>query len=215
MAALSVSSLADLSGKVSKIGEHPVGGGGYGDVWKGVWGNRWVAIKVVRTYVESDGDEAIKVVNQEIKAWSRLKHDNVLPLAGVCYDFGFAPALVSIWMDYGTANHYLKEHPEANYLALLSGIAAGLRYLHQENVIHGDLKGDNVLVTSNGVPCLSDFGLSKILLSSGLLASATAVKGTWRWMARELADYRVEHAKPDEKSDVWAFGMTALVCLQF
>ncbi|KIJ59930.1 hypothetical protein HYDPIDRAFT_99716 [Hydnomerulius pinastri MD-312] len=130
--------MADLTGKVSKIGEHPVGGGGYGDVWKGVLGNRWVAIK-------------------EIKAWSRLEHDNILPLAGVCYDFGFAPALVSIWMENGTANHYLKEHPEADYLALLSGIAAGLLYLHQANVIHGDLKG--VRIPSSAIACI-DAGMA-------------------------------------------------------
>ncbi|KAF9218393.1 kinase-like protein, partial [Gyrodon lividus] len=65
----------------------------------------------------------------------------------------------------------------------------------------------NILISSCGVPCIADFGLSRSQETS-TAAPNTSRKGTLRWMARELFDH--ECAAPTQKSDVWAFGMTML-----
>ncbi|SJK97930.1 uncharacterized protein ARMOST_01186 [Armillaria ostoyae] len=204
---LNTSSVRNLTGQVFKLSDHPIGGGGFGDIWKGAYGDQWVAIKTVRIYATGVA-EAHKLVRKEIKAWAKLDHCNVLPMLGICDDFRNIPSLISPWMDQGTANQYMKTHTDIKLIPVLSGIASGLQYLHRNNVVHGDLKGDNVLMSSTGIPRLADFGLSRVLVSSGLMSTSTSVKGSWRWMARELHDYTIEKL-PDAKGDVWMFGMTA------
>jgi len=87
------------------------------------------------------------------------------------------------------------------------GIAAGLLYLHDNDVIHADLKSDNILISDCGEPLLADFGISRIITSSAA-SSMSDVKGSMRWMATELLllcpDETIKHTK---QSDVWAYGM--------
>lgn len=80
---------------------------------------------------------------------------------------------------------------------------------------------DNVVVSSDGVPLIMDFGISHILISTTTAETATAAnKGSLRWQARELL---ADEAPLDElsvmhhtkESDVWAFGMTCLVHFSF
>ncbi|KAE9384775.1 kinase-like protein, partial [Gymnopus androsaceus JB14] len=90
-------------------------------------------------------------------------------------------------------------------------VANGLAYLHSMSIVHGDLKGVNVLITSVGRACVSDFGLSRIAESGGELwkmtSSISNVKGSTRWMAPEL--FRASPASYE--SDVYAF---ACVCYE-
>ncbi|KAF9259329.1 kinase-like protein, partial [Marasmius fiardii PR-910] len=70
----------------------------------------------------------------------------------------------------------------------ISEIIAGIMYLHSQNIVHGDIKGANVLVDKHGQCYLGDFGLAVTSLTTTLLNSTTSgvVKGTTRWMAPEL-----------------------------
>ncbi|KIJ50735.1 hypothetical protein M422DRAFT_159283, partial [Sphaerobolus stellatus SS14] len=65
-------------------------------------------------------------------------------------------------------------------------IAKGISYLHENNIIHGDIRGVNILVFEDGTSHVTDFGLSRILKESisGLTTSNFA--GCTRWMAPEL-----------------------------
>ena len=94
---------------------------------------------------------------REIRTWSQLSHHNVLPLLGIMYNYGDNPALVSPWQENGDAVHFLKDKAvdcafnvvsfsSMNKLLWLNdrqilGAAAGLSYLHRNNVIHGDFRG--------------------------------------------------------------------------
>ncbi|KDQ49294.1 hypothetical protein JAAARDRAFT_51806 [Jaapia argillacea MUCL 33604] len=143
---------------------------------------------------------------REIFIWSRLTHDNVLPLLGFSFDFSSATSLISPWMSNGSANDFLRQKPRFPSVKLLPGIADGLRHLHLSGIVHGDLRGDNILVSADLTPYLIDFGLSRELMRT-LSCNPSKIGGSARWMARE---YLGELNSPTEAGDVWAFGMTIL-----
>lgn len=89
-------------------------------------------------------------------------------------------------------------------------MALGLDYLHSHRpvVVHGDLKGANILISDDGRALLCDFGLAAVEAAvaetSPVLLPWTTAKGTYRWMAHELVIY--DDAQLTRESDVWAFG---------
>ena len=73
---------------------------------------------------------------------------------------------------------------------------------------------DNVLVSPDGKPMLSDFGVSRLIVESVTVAGTTSLKGNTRWMAVELIDTRdplQNHQFHTKETDVWAFGMVVYV----
>ena len=83
-------------------------------------------------------------------------------------------------------------------------MAAGIRYLHFQNVVHGDIKPQNLLVGDDGVVKIADFGISKMLHASGQkLADAS---GTPAFMSPELFDTGKEFS--GQLADIWALGAT-------
>ncbi|KAG8958338.1 hypothetical protein FRC03_009216 [Tulasnella sp. 419] len=123
------------------------------------------------------------------------------------------PCLVSPWFPNGNLIEYLQSHPNANRLSLASDVTKALRYLHSIPVVHGDLKGENILVNSNGSACLCDFGMSQFLDEAlritGFTTSTANTGGTNRYLAPELLD---EVPKTTE-SDMWAFGCVIMQTL--
>uniref|UniRef100_A0A0E0K5Q2 mitogen-activated protein kinase kinase kinase n=1 Tax=Oryza punctata TaxID=4537 RepID=A0A0E0K5Q2_ORYPU len=85
-------------------------------------------------------------------------------------------------------------------------ILIGLNYLHQRNVLHRDIKCANILVDSNGLVKLADFGLAKEM---SILSQARSSKGTVYWMAPEVAKAK-PHGPP---ADIWSLGCTVLEML--
>ncbi|EJD03396.1 kinase-like protein, partial [Fomitiporia mediterranea MF3/22] len=145
---------------------------------------------------------------KELYIWSRLSHENVLPLQGFALDKGF-PIVISEWMANGTLREYLKKHPGCSVEDMILGITNGVDYLHKQNVVHSDLKADNVLINRDGHPVICDFGISRMVSATAAFAATTSggFKGSVRWMAREL----ILNGHHTRESDVWAFGMTAYV----
>ncbi|KLO11549.1 kinase-like protein [Schizopora paradoxa] len=155
---------------------------------------------------------------KEVITWLRLRHPNVLPFIGINRSL-FRPriALLSPWMMNGTSLMYLKNHPEASRVDLIHGVAKGLDYLHlmKPVVMHGDLRGSNVLIDDCGQPLISDFGLVRIEDSlASITASSFSGRGSLRWQAPELL---CPDQFPDipcnitTKSDVYSF---ACLCLE-
>jgi len=115
-------------------------------------------------------------------------------------------------MSNGTVTEYVIKNPKVCLLEIFLGISDGLRYLHgqKDPVVHGDLKGVNVLINSRGRPCLCDFGLSRILDTSSLWnTTASRVGGTLRWNAPELLrDQPQAQRMATIESDMYSFGLT-------
>ncbi|KAF7365850.1 Kinase-like protein [Mycena venus] len=111
-------------------------------------------------------------------------------------------------MPLGSVLKYMADHsPSATYaIELLCDVVEGLKYLHSENIVHGDLCGRNVLIDENGVARLTDFGLASLIESDTSIKSSTR-SGSTRWMAPELLLPPPGSAfRRTPESDVWAFG---------
>ncbi|KAJ6495124.1 kinase-like domain-containing protein, partial [Mycena sanguinolenta] len=190
-----------------RLAGNPVAAGTFGDIWKTQFHKEIVCVKVMRVYEESDIEALLKVsFHHEALIWRQLAHSNVLPFFSVYFTQEEKPrlCLVSPWMENGNISSYLKRHPAGcNRLTLVLDVALGLEYLHGRNLVHGDLKGLNVLVTRSGRAVLADFGLSSVVTESKIVVfSASTVKtgGTTRWLAPEL----FQDGRTNPASDVYA-----------
>ncbi|KAG6329230.1 hypothetical protein ID866_9860 [Astraeus odoratus] len=167
-----------------------------------------VAIKVIR--LSPSGNKAsIQHIAEEIQLWSKLKHENIVPVYGVLTKFDYAVSVVVKWMPMGSAYDYVQNR-DIDPRPLLVGLARGLHYLHSQvsaPILHGDLRGKNVMVSEEGQALLADYGLSSLIESSFDMTAAAPIHPTVRWMAPEQVD---NNGKVTAPADVWAFGMTAL-----
>ncbi|KAJ7468565.1 kinase-like domain-containing protein [Mycena latifolia] len=196
--------------------EHPSFGGGFADVYRASWNNQTVALKHMRHFVR--GDELRRIRSKfcrEALLWKDLEHPNILPFIGIDREsFPSSFCMVSPWMEHGTVLNYLNNHGRGDMYRidkLLYEIAQGLQYLHSCKIVHGDLRGNNILIKQDWSACLADFGLS--VLSDATTSSASTHGGSLHWMAPELIDPRrfgYEFARTPA-SDVYAFGC---VCLE-
>ncbi|KAF9791050.1 kinase-like domain-containing protein, partial [Thelephora terrestris] len=184
--------------------------GGYADVWKGRYLGRDVAVKVLRSYSTSDLQKVIGGFCKEVVTWRTLHHPNVLGLIGVTMtETKFA--MISDWMANRNIRDFVKENPGANRFELVN-VANGLIYLHSQGMIHGDLKGANVLIDDTRHDRLADFGLLKIISDPANPSSSSSCTpgGSTRWMSPELIDprwFKLKKSRPTESSDCYALGM--------
>ncbi|CAE7085759.1 unnamed protein product, partial [Rhizoctonia solani] len=174
-----------------------VSGGGFGDIWKGeMHTGVKVAIKAWRTYALGPCEyKTLKRAARELYLWSRMDHPHIHRLQGVILFRDQYLGMVSEWMDNGNLHEYLRKHPGAG------------RY----QLVHGDLKALNVLVTSDGVARLSDFDFSIMSDAVNLMFTATSNTraGSVRWVAPEMLDD--DAPKRTIQADVYALGMIMLV----
>ncbi|KAF5373399.1 hypothetical protein D9757_009771 [Collybiopsis confluens] len=201
---------------IQKTGSNSIAGGGFSDIWQGLLGEQCVCLKVLRLTVEPDEDKRGRIRKQfcnEALLWRQLKHPNILTLLGVNIDL-FYPSfcLISPWMVNRDIVTYLKRNPEHNRHNVLLEIANGLSYLHsrEPSVVHGDIRGANILVTNNLRCCLADFGLARVAAQTQAWSNATSTpKGAVRWMAPEL--FSSDNSKEyDCSRDIYAFGCTII-----
>ncbi|KZS88720.1 kinase-like protein [Sistotremastrum niveocremeum HHB9708] len=202
----------------------PVKFGGYADIYMADLDGLKVAVKVMRDVgVNEEKRLALsKKIQDEISIWSSMQHPNILPFKGFTFfppeasDFSVF-ALVSPWMERGTLLEYVKPCSDGHRCIMLLEVCKGLEYLHERNIVHGDLKGCNILVTGQGRPVLADFGLSRlsevdaVFSTKSAASSATGFQGTARYMAREL--FNPVPPKPTKATDIWALGCVIMVRL--
>ncbi|KAJ7824686.1 kinase-like domain-containing protein, partial [Mycena leptocephala] len=183
-----------------------VAGGAFGDVYKASLDGQLVAVKMMRVFQDSDIDALLKEFGQEGLIWRQLCHPNLLPFFGLYY-FQNRLCLVSPWMENGHIRAFLtKETYDAErLLSLILDVALGLKHLHDQKIVHGDLKGDNIFITPSRRACIGDFGLSSITSPLSSIQFTNSSKrsqgGTARYQAPEL--YRGGHN--DLHSDIYGF----------
>ncbi|KAF8187284.1 kinase-like domain-containing protein [Mycena galopus ATCC 62051] len=200
-----------------KMPLHPVSGGGFSDIYKGELDKKIVCIKVLRIFTaELQLDKIYKELAREVLIWKELSHPNVLPLLGINLIVRSPSCcLVSPWMKNGNVMTFLQMYPDFNKSCLVRNIASGLEYLHDLDppVVHGDIKGANILIDDNGHACLADFGLALAVESQVLgTSSAGSTRGTLRWLSPEILDSsrKAERQTSLTKRDIYAFGCTIL-----
>ncbi|KAJ7587373.1 kinase-like domain-containing protein [Mycena floridula] len=182
--------------------------GSFGDIWKGNFSGTLVAIKVMQ-HSDAERSALLKTFIGEAILWRELSHPNVLSFHGIhLWSKDGRICLVSPWMENGNLVSYLKDHSDADRLALALDVAQGLEYLHSFDppIIHGDLKGNNILITSNLRACVADFGLGKFIQTDAVcqFTPSTTLPGALMWCAPELLTE--DRPTITLASDVYALG---------
>ncbi|KAG6872450.1 hypothetical protein C0995_009707 [Termitomyces sp. Mi166 len=198
---------------VEMVESDPIAAGSFADIYKGCFLGQAVCLKVIRVYQTSHVQSFLKQFSAEAILWGQLSHPNLLPVYGL-YRLGGRLCLVSPWMDNGDITQFLTEHPDGNRALLVLDIACGIAYLHEKDIVHGDLKGANILVDGCGRARLGDFGLSAVsdndILHWTAHSSAGSRGGSVRWQAPELFDVDNDEVVHNTKaSDVYAFACVA------
>ncbi|KAL4571924.1 hypothetical protein LXL04_018692 [Taraxacum kok-saghyz] len=193
-----------------------LGSGTYGTVYHGRWRGTDVAIKRIKKSCfagrSSEEERLTSDFWREARILSNLHHPNVVAFYGVVPDgAGGTLATVTEFMANGSLRNVLIKKDRSldrrKKLIIAMDAAFGMEYLHSKNIVHFDLKCDNLLVNMRDpqrpVCKVGDFGLSRIkrntLVSGG-------VRGTLPWMAPELLNGST--TRVSEKVDVFSFGIT-------
>ncbi|KAG8922677.1 hypothetical protein FRC02_011691 [Tulasnella sp. 418] len=196
---------------------------GFSDVCPGTLimesGNLEVAIKVLRLKKSNnsiskrpDDQRFMMRFKREVLLWRRLKHRNIVPLLGYATHPSGWPAMVSPWYPNGNVVEYLAQQRDPNRTSLASDVARALTYLHSIPVVHGDIKGENVLVDISGSASLCDFGLSQFVEDAdhihGFTTTNAYAGGTDLYLSPEL----VNGEGKTTMSDMWALGCLIVLC---
>ncbi|XP_030474731.2 uncharacterized protein LOC115692112 [Syzygium oleosum] len=192
-----------------------LGSGTFGTVYHGKWRGTDVAIKRIKkscfTGRSSEQERLTVEFWREADILSKLHHPNVVAFYGVVQDGpGGTLATVTEYMVNGSLRHVLlckDRHLDRRKRIIIAMDAAfGMEYLHSKNIVHFDLKCDNLLVnlkdSARPICKVGDFGLSKIKRNTLVTGG---VRGTLPWMAPELLNGSSN--KVSEKVDVFSFGI--------
>ncbi|KAH8080722.1 kinase-like domain-containing protein [Cristinia sonorae] len=189
-----------------------VTGGGFADIFRGTYGAQHVALKRLRVFKSDlDLEKSRSALCAEALVWQHLRHQHILPFLGVDINV-FAPyhCMVSPWMENGNIMQCISSLSEKQvnlpFNRWIRQIAQGLAYLHDQHVVHGDLRGANILIDGSMDVQLCDFGLA-MFADSTTASWGSAGGGAVRWLAPEV----LKGSRPTFKSDTYAFGC---VCLE-
>jgi len=191
---------SEIDWKMLTKGEK-IASGSSADLYRGTYNGLDVAIKCLRIANLNNPSE-IEFL-QEVLILRRVNHENILRFYGACTKHPYY-CIVTEYMPGGNLYDFLHKHN--NFLDLITilkiaiSISKGMDYLHQNDIIHRDLKTANLLIGYDQVIKIADFGVARHGSQEGLM---TAETGTYRWMAPEI----INHKPYDNKADVFSFAI--------
>ncbi|KAK4477534.1 hypothetical protein RD792_016763 [Penstemon davidsonii] len=198
--------------KITNSFKDILGKGGYGSVYRGkLKDGRLVAVKILNES-KGNGEDFLN----EVASSSRTSHVNIVSLLGYCFD-GSKRALIYELMPNGSLEKYISNNLEEDRLEfeklfkIAVGIARGLEYLHQGcnmQILHFDIKPNNILLDEDLNPKIADFGLAKLCPSRSSKVSMLVARGTIGYIAPEV--FNRTFGQVSHKSDVYSYGMMVL-----
>ncbi len=182
-----------------------IGSGGMAVVYKAKCQllNRYVAVKVLRPDLQND-EEFVRRFNVEAQAAASLTHPNIVSI----YDVGYEDGLHYIVMEYikgKTLKEYIDEKhilPWREAVDYTIQIAKGLEQAHKNSIIHRDVKPHNIIMTSDKVMKVTDFGIARANVQSTVTCEDNAI-GSVHYISPEQA----RGGYTDERSDIYSLGV--------
>ncbi|KAI7899677.1 kinase-like domain-containing protein, partial [Cokeromyces recurvatus] len=181
-----------------------IGKGQFSSVYRALDLNKGETVAIKRLYI--DGDQQIM---KEVTLLKALSHPNVIQYLGYIQ----TSQSINIVLEYAENGSLLATlkafgaFPERLVASFCIKILHGLEYLHENHVVHCDLKAANILTTKTGDVKLSDFGVSLNLKKlNHSQKTGHLVSGTPNWMAPEV----IELKGASTKSDIWSLGCTLI-----
>lgn len=208
----------DITIRVQRKGDHYIKMGEYADLWLGIMDKSTeVAVKVLRGG-SSTNPQFLEKLNdrlyREALVWRQVSHPNVSGFHGFVKGWGYMLGLVlplyqNSVVDFVASNPNQDRKPDVR-LEMVRQIAEGLAYLHSKDLVHGDIRGANILMDTQGQPIICDCGLAFIIEPAEFTSVKTA--GACRWTAPELmspseATEEDLNALFTKASDIYAFAM--------
>ena len=192
----------------TQIGEYQIvaylGAGGMGEVYRGLHRKlgREVAIKIL-SRTESQQNLVARFFN-EARIQASLQHSSIATLYDYL-EFNTYPCIVMEFVDGQTLDEILHSQgvlPLPETLRVFKAVAEAVVYIHKHEIVHRDIKTNNIKLTSTGAVKLLDFGISKAATTPQLTQVGNVI-GTWHYLSPE----QIFAGKADAKSDLWALGI--------
>jgi serine/threonine protein kinase len=196
----------------NKIGSYTliskIGSGGFGVVWLA---EKRTSIATTRFALKlaRNEDVDIEAFKHEAAIWAQVSgHPNVLPIIEADIYNGQI-VIVSEYAPGGSLENWLQKHggraPSIEAaIEMTKEILDGLEHLHEQRIIHRDIKPDNILLQRE-TPRLADFGIARVIKTDSY---SKAVIGTFAYMAPEAFD-----GKRNEQTDIWSVGVLLYLML--
>ncbi|MGL5439957.1 MAG: Stk1 family PASTA domain-containing Ser/Thr kinase [Filifactoraceae bacterium] len=182
-----------------------VGEGGMAVVYTGKCTllNRIVAIKVLKSEFSKDEEFLTKFKN-EAQSAARVNHPNIINVYDVGQD-GDESYIVMEYVEGKNLKDMIKTNgrmPEAVALDIADQIAKALQVAHMKGIVHRDIKSHNIMITSNNLVKVGDFGIAKAV-SSATITAAGSIMGSVHYFSPEQA----RGGYVDERSDIYSLGI--------
>uniref|UniRef100_A0A8C3BEG6 Mitogen-activated protein kinase kinase kinase 19 n=1 Tax=Cairina moschata TaxID=8855 RepID=A0A8C3BEG6_CAIMO len=190
-----------------------LGKGAYGTVYCGLTSQgQLIAVKqvVLDTSDQLTTEKEYQKLHEEVDLLKTLKHVNIVTYLGTCLEDN----VLSIFMEFvpggsiSSIIHRFGPLTEIVFCKYTKQILEGVAYLHNNGVVHRDIKGNNVMLMPSGVVKLIDFGCARRLAWASLSGTHSemlkSVHGTPYWMAPEV----INESGYGRKSDIWSIGCT-------
>ena len=164
---------------------------------------RHVAIKMLR-YELSKDERFIKRFKRESAQVINLDHPNIVHVYTVG-DYKQQPFIVMEYVKGKTLKDYLREHgalEPQTVIHIMTQLAEGVLYAHQNNIIHRDLKSQNIMITDDQVVKITDFGIA-LSSNEADMTQTNTIMGSVHYLAPELARGNLA----TERSDIYALGI--------
>ncbi|XP_047337916.1 mitogen-activated protein kinase kinase kinase NPK1 [Impatiens glandulifera] len=191
-----------------------IGCGAFGRVYMGMNldSGELIAVKQVLIATNHASKEKtqshIRELEEEVKLLKNLKHPNIVRYLGtgredeslnILLEFVPGGSISSLLGNFGS-------FPESVIRMYTKQLLLGLEYLHDNEIMHRDIKGANILVDNKGCIKLADFGASKKVVELATMTGAKSMKGTPYWMAPEV----ILQTGHSYSADIWSVGCTVI-----
>ncbi|KAB5529318.1 hypothetical protein DKX38_019399 [Salix brachista] len=191
-----------------------IGCGAFGHVYMGMNLDSGELLAIKQVLIAANGatreraQAHIRELEEEVKLLQNLSHPNIVRYLGTVREEETLNILLE-FVPGGSISSLLGKFgsfPEPVIRAYTKQLLLGLEYLHNNGIMHRDIKGANILVDNKGCIKLADFGASKQVVEVATVSGAKSMKGTPYWMAPEV----ILQTGHGFSADIWSVGCTVI-----